>query len=55
MMTSALMGYSDEWQSEKKVPHVEILIHLQKQTQVFMSQLETVNLIEYTCRCTLSE
>ena len=25
MMTSALMGYSDKWQSDKKVPHVENL------------------------------
>ena len=22
MMTSALMGYSNEWQSDRKVPHV---------------------------------
>ena len=48
MMTSALMGCSDEWQSDKKVPHIGKLIHSQKQAQVFMSQLETVNLTEDT-------
>ena len=38
-MMSVLMGYSDKWQSDKKVPCIGNLIHLQKQTQALMSQL----------------
>ena len=40
-MKSALMGYLDEWWSDKKVSCTGKLIHSPKQTQAFTSQLET--------------
>ena len=45
MMMSALMGYSGEWRQEGAICKD---IHLQKQTQVLTSKLETVNLAENT-------
>ena len=42
-------------QTRRLVPHVGKLIHLQKQTQVLMKQLEAANLTENMSQCALSQ